>query len=307
MSDPELDLPPATPVGRDSTAGVAVMAHLRIQTAALLEADRGLDEDRPESVHRSRVAARRLRSGLRLYGDLLADDVAAGLRTELSWYAAQLSPVRDDEVFLDRLRLPEAASEDLEVRDLLVPWLAARRSQQLSDALRALRGGRANALRTELVSVAGRPRFVAAAARRAPRALLPRVLTADRRAEKRFTALRPGDPGESWHLTRIAAKRARYAAEVAALAIGGPAADLASLWSEVTEELGAAQDAVVQRTLVLERVSDAGVPLTAEEAFRCGVYVASAGEREVTSHRRAVESWQSARKRHARLRAALDG
>jgi hypothetical protein len=54
-------------------------------------------------------------------------------------------------------------------------------------------------------------------------------------------------------------------------------------------------------------VSDAGVPLTAEEAFRCGVYVASAGEREVTSHRRAVESWQSARKRHARLRAALDG
>ena len=48
--DIESALPPAVPVGRDSTAGVAVMAHLRRQTAALLEAyaqlgDEGSDAD----------------------------------------------------------------------------------------------------------------------------------------------------------------------------------------------------------------------------------------------------------------------
>ena len=43
--DPERLLPPAVPVGRDSTAGVAVMAHLRRQTGALLEASGRVGDD----------------------------------------------------------------------------------------------------------------------------------------------------------------------------------------------------------------------------------------------------------------------
>jgi len=307
MSDPELELPPATPVGRESTAGVAVMAHLRTQTAALLAADAGLDDDRDEAVHRARVAARRLRSGLRLYGDLLVGDIAPALRTELSWYAGLLSPARDIEVFVAGLRAAAQGTDEVADRtaELLLPWLAARRSEHQVAALAELRSARASALRARLVEVARRPVFAPAAARRAPRVLVPRLLRADRRAEERFTALHPGDPGEAWHLTRIAAKRARYAAEVASPAVGRKAADLAVLWSEVTEELGAAQDAVVQRALVRERVADAASPLTAEEAFLCGLVVARSEAREVISHERAVLSWQHARQRHARLRDAL--
>ena len=37
--DPDRVLPPAVPVGRGSTAGVAVLGHLRRQTAALLAAE----------------------------------------------------------------------------------------------------------------------------------------------------------------------------------------------------------------------------------------------------------------------------
>ena len=74
--DPERALPPAVPVGRDSTAGVAVMAHLRRQTAALLGASSGVGGDDEGPVHATRVATRRLRAGLRLYGDLLDGDVA---------------------------------------------------------------------------------------------------------------------------------------------------------------------------------------------------------------------------------------
>jgi CHAD domain-containing protein len=305
MSDPEIDLPPPTPVSRDSTAGVAVMAHLRTQTAALLAADAGLDEDLPGAVHQSRVAARRLRSGLRLYGDLLVGDVAAGLRTELSWYAGRLSPLRDLEVFVAHLEKGPGTPEDDRVRDLLVPWCLSQRSRHRVDALADLRSARADALRAALVEVARRPAFVPEAAKRAPKVLVPRVLRADQRAERRFSALHAGGPADAWHLTRIAAKRARYAAEVAAPAVGRPAADLARLWTEVTEELGTAQDAVVQRDLVLARVEDAASPLTAEEAFLCGLLVAREGEREVTSHQRALEDWQHARERHARLRAAM--
>ena len=58
--DPDLLPPPPVPVGRDSTAGVAVMAHLRRQTAVLLDARPGIANDASDSVHASRVAARRL-------------------------------------------------------------------------------------------------------------------------------------------------------------------------------------------------------------------------------------------------------
>ena len=97
--DPALVLPPAVPVGRESTAGVAVMAHLRRQTTALLEASVDVGRADVRAVHATRVATRRLRAGLRLYGDLLDGGVAARLGRELSWYAGALSPLRDVDVF----------------------------------------------------------------------------------------------------------------------------------------------------------------------------------------------------------------
>jgi len=71
--DPERALPPAVPVGRDSTAGVAVMAHLRRQTSALLEASSGVGGEDDKPVHATRVATRRLRAGLRTAQTISAD------------------------------------------------------------------------------------------------------------------------------------------------------------------------------------------------------------------------------------------
>jgi CHAD domain-containing protein len=301
--DPDLVAPPPTPVSRDSTAGVAVMAHLRRQTAALLAADAGLDSDAPDAVHAARVAARRLRSGLRVYGDLLRDDVSAQLRPELAWFAGALSPVRDLEVFAAAL-----SRDDEDVHgfgDALLPWLHRRHAQALSAALQEVRSPRADELRRALVRVARAPSFTPEAARRAPKVLGPRVLRADARAGRLLDQLRPGDDSASWHAARITAKRARYAAEVGAPALGASCAELARLWSTLTEPLGDGQDAVIQRALVLDRVDDASMPLSAGEAFVCGVYVASTHDREVAHHRRAREVWLAAHDEHRRLRKAL--
>ena len=173
-SDLELVLPPPTPVSGDSTAGVVVRSHLRKQTAALLAADAGLDDDLPDAVHASRVAARRLRSGLRIYGDLLTDDLSVRLRPELSWYAGQLSPVRDLEVFTETL---SRDTEDADgYGDVLLPWLRHRHAVALAAALPALRSSRADALRVALARVATDPRFTHEAAKRAVKILGPRVL-----------------------------------------------------------------------------------------------------------------------------------
>jgi CHAD domain-containing protein len=303
--DPELVLPPPTPVSRDSTAGVVVRAHLRKQTAALLEADSGLDTNAEGAVHAARVAARRLRSGLRVYGDLLLDDVSARLRPELSWYAGLLSPARDLEVFAAALAL---ATDDVHgIGDVLLPWLRHRNALAVSTALPEMRSARADALRRELVRLARAPRFDDRAGHRAAKVLGPKVLQADHRAARLLKQLRPGDDSDSWHAGRISAKRARYAAEVGAPALGRPCQDLAALWAALTDPLGEGQDAAIQRTLVLDRIDDPSSPLSAGEAFVCGVYVASTHDREVEAHRRARTVWRASREQHASLRRALGG
>lgn len=301
-SDPDRLLPPAVPVSRGSTAGVAVLGHLRRQTAALLTADAGLAEGADDSVHAARVAARRLRSGLRVYGDLLRDDISPGLRSELAWYAGTLSPARDLEVFADQLRTIETVEG---LADAVLPWVERTRAAAVAEAVAASRSDRAVALKRTLVELSRAPRFVDAASRRAPKVLAPRVLHADERAARQLDRLRPGDDSHLWHGARITAKRARYAAEVGAPALGKDCEDLARLWSRLTEPLGEAQDAVIQRGLVLDRVDDPAVPLSAGEAFACGVFVASTHDREVEAHRRARHVWKDSRDEHRRLRRSV--
>jgi CHAD domain-containing protein len=298
--DPERALPPAVPVGRDSTAGVAVMAHLRRQTAALLDASVGVGGADDGPVHATRVATRRLRAGLRLYGDLLEGDVATRLRSELSWYAGALSPLRDVDVFL------VTVADDEPVAGALVPWLRRRREELTAEAVAALGSGRGAKLRIDLVALARSPRFTPTAGKRASKVLAPRVLREDRRAASAIDELDDDSPAAAWHAARITAKRARYAAEVGAPAVGRPAADLAELWSTMTDPLGEAQDAVIQRGLVLERVDDPAMPLTAAEAFACGTYVATTRAAETRAHLAASARWQQSRDEHRRLRRAVE-
>lgn len=300
MTDPDRVLPPAVPVGRDSTAGVAVLAHLRRQTAALMAADAGVEAGAEDAVHAARVAARRLRSGLRVYGHLLRDDVSARLRPELSWYAGTLSPARDLEVFAERLREGDAATADA-----LLPWVDRHLALAVRTAVEESRSERAAALRAALVEVARAPRFTDTASRRASKVLAPLVLRADERAATMLETLRTDDDSHLWHAARIAAKRARYAAEVGAPAIGRPGEDLARLWSTLTEPLGDSQDAVIQRGLALDRVDDAAAPLSAAEAFLCGVFVAETHDRERELHRRAHQVWKGSREEHRRLRRSV--
>jgi CHAD domain-containing protein len=293
------------------------MAHLRRHVGALLDADRGLDDDLPDAVHQARVSARRLRSGLKVYGDLLRGSTPTRLRDELGWYAGLLSPSRDYEVFaalLDNLALSDEvpagfdpATDVTALAATLTPWLVAQRTSSHTAALVDLRSARAAALRRDLARTAREPLFERRAARPAGGVLAPRVLEADRRAARRFEALDSSSHADLWHLARIAAKRARYAAEVGIGPLGRPAERLARLWIDVTEPLGDAQDAAVQRELVLARIADPAAPLTAGEAFTCGVFVASTHDRELVAQDLAREGWAQSRGPHKDLRRALGG
>ena len=75
--------PPDPDLRRDTPAGKVVLAYLRGQGAALEALDPLVRRDEPDSVHQMRIAARRVRSTIRTFGQVLHPSGAERLAGEL--------------------------------------------------------------------------------------------------------------------------------------------------------------------------------------------------------------------------------
>ncbi|GAA0283090.1 CYTH and CHAD domain-containing protein [Streptomyces polychromogenes] len=290
----------------DGTAGAHVLAYLREQRDTLVAQDPAVRRDQPDSVHRMRVATRRMRSALATHRKVLDRTATDPLRAELRWLGAELGADRDREVLLERLRarlaeLPPALRAG-PVRDRLRAWNTTRRARTRRRAVAALDGERYLDLLDSVDALLAAPPLRKAAARPASRPLRKAVLRDwDRLADRVATALAL-DPGEerdrALHEARKAAKRARYAAETAAPALGKPARRLAKAAKKVQTLLGEHRDAVVTREALLglsAQASDAG-----ESAFTWGLLY---GREEGLSSRlehRLPAIWAKAESRRSR-------
>ncbi|RPI62393.1 MAG: CHAD domain-containing protein, partial [Lysobacterales bacterium] len=58
----------------------------------------------PEEIHQLRVAARRLRVALRLFGRMLPSKDAARIGAELRWFASSLGDARDLDVYTENFK-----------------------------------------------------------------------------------------------------------------------------------------------------------------------------------------------------------
>ena len=85
------------PAAKAGTVGELVAAYVAAQCDVLASNDIGLRTG-ARVVHQTRVAARRLRSTLRVFGDVIDAAAADELNNELAWYAELLGQVRDREV-----------------------------------------------------------------------------------------------------------------------------------------------------------------------------------------------------------------
>jgi inorganic triphosphatase YgiF len=268
------DVPEPGPVDPAGPAGAAIRAHLARHTAAFVAQDLRVRRDLHDSVHQMRVAARRLRSGLKVFGPLVDAQWAGDLRVELAWIAAELGEVRDREVLerrlLSDLESLEAAAppgsgntsppgtpsgvadvDRTERRDVAAAAAVVRRAfdAERAPAAAELREAmvcdRYLRLLDALVSAAREPVLTEAADRRCSQVLPPLLATAWHRLVRDARRLDPDGPDDSWHETRIAAKRARYAAEALVPVFGQPARKIAKRIEQVTELLGEHQDAVI--------------------------------------------------------------
>ncbi|MFJ7904437.1 CHAD domain-containing protein [Streptomyces sp. NPDC096198] len=243
------------PVEDPATAGGQVCAYLREQARTLVDLDPAVRRGTPDAVHRMRVACRRLRSTLRSYRSVLDRAATDPLRAELKWLAGELGAERDQEVLDERL---DRAVRELPAELVLGPvaarltaWDAAQRADAHRRTLDALASPRYTALLERLAELTSRPPLRAKAAR-SPGKVMTRTLEKEYERLRRSMApaleLPPGpDRDTAIHQARKAAKRLRYAAEVARPALGGTARWLGRRVKAVQQVSGDHHDGVVAR------------------------------------------------------------
>jgi CHAD domain-containing protein len=272
------EIPEPAPVAPPDPAREAIAAHIARHARALRRADVMVRRDQHDSVHQMRVAARRLRSGLKVFSPLLEAEWADELRAELAWVASTLGDYRDAEVLLHRLECHLDLITDVDpepARALVRHQLQLTMSRAREEALEMLDSKRYLQLQSRLVAAAASPQTLEVADQTSAAVLPPLASKTWRKLAKECDRLvaaessKDGAPDEEWHETRILAKKARYAVEALAPVFGRDAAAFAKKLSQVTEVLGEHQDAAIAK----ERVHELGTTADTDPqaAFVMGV------------------------------------
>jgi CHAD domain-containing protein len=202
--------------------------------------------DDPEAVHQARVGTRRLRSDLRTFRSLIDPEWLVATKEELKWLGGALGEVRDADVLMERLQRhgSELATHDQRAMSSLLRRLTVHRDETRLRLLEELRSTRYLTLLDRLVA-ATESVPVRAEDDKPARDVLPELVRKPwNHLKKAVESLDPEPSDPALHEVRIRAKRARYAAEVAALVVGKPARRYAGRITDLQSVLGDHQDAV---------------------------------------------------------------
>jgi CHAD domain-containing protein len=247
---PRAEMPPEVAVSAAdgaSTSGDALKSIIAASVAQLLRHDPGIRVGSdPESVHQARVAVRRLRSHLRIFGDLLDPDWTRALRDELGWLGAELGAARDAEVLFERLkgRFGQLPAADHRAARALLATLEAQAVEARERVRATLDSERYIALLDRQVMAAQEPPLLEVASLPAADVLPGLAGRAWRKLKKAIDALGPDSPDADLHRARIAAKQARYASEAVAAIGFADAQAFAKAVAALQTVLGEHQDAV---------------------------------------------------------------
>lgn len=225
-------------------------------------------EDRDDGVHRTRTTCRRLRAVLAAYRPLVDRERTEPVREELRWLARALGDRRDLEVTGERVAGLLDQEETRLVRGpvrrrLATHQRAARRATGSADGV--LASDRCVRLVEAVSQLAEDPPWTDPADRKASKVVVRRLRRELDRVASRLAAVPEDAPGAqaqrerdvAVHDLRKAAKRLRYAAEVARPAFGKDARRLTKRVKQLTTALGDRQDTVETRVLLRALAAEA--------------------------------------------------
>jgi CHAD domain-containing protein len=242
------------------------------QLDAIFDGDMALRRGQ-DPIHDTRVAIRRLRSTIRVFGKLLARSEAEHLNDELKWFAGLLGEVRDRQV--QRRRFSEVL-EQWPPERVLGPVAARINTDLHSEQLRA-RKAVADAMDSAryldlLVTLQRWRSQIAVSTTPTAEKLDKRALRAERKADRRLAAAVESGQGAMLHRARKAAKRARYAAELRT-PLDSSAKRTAKHYKRIQRVLGDHQDSVVAAD-VLRRLALIAGTTEGENGFTFGLLYA---------------------------------
>ena len=280
------------------TAAQLVLDRLEEQSARLHRQDAALRAGHPSSIHKLRIAVRRLRSTLTTYRPVFAPGSVTGVNQELRWLGRALGEARDAQVLREHLDQVVAA----EPAELVLGPVASRIDDDLRAAFRVGREHALAALDSERyfrlldeIDALVRSPSLAPEADAPATDVLPNLLQRDgkrlRRAVRETAQVDDrAERDRSLHEARKKAKRLRYAAESAVPVFGDRAKALAASAKRVQEALGAHQDAVNAR----EKLRQYGVQahLDGENAFTFGRLHGLEQARADKAERRFRAAWE---------------
>ncbi|MEV5719600.1 CHAD domain-containing protein [Amycolatopsis mediterranei] len=240
----------------------------------------------PEDLHQMRVALRRMRSVLKLSGELVGDG-AEPVRAELGWLGQSLGEVRDYDVLIGHLREVIA---DFEVRDQaagrrLVSKFVSERAAAKRRLTRALSSARYSTLLRE-VSLLTRAESTSDVTR--PHDLISGLAKPHRKLAKAVRALPADPPDDDLHALRIHGKKLRYAAELAQTSAKKKQTAKIKQLLKATKDfqtvLGEHQDAVIAAERMRTILASADGPM--------GFVAGRIAERELSRRAEARAAWR---------------
>ncbi|UXX93386.1 CYTH and CHAD domain-containing protein [Streptomyces sp. AD2-2] len=281
------------------TAGDHVLAYVRAQRDAILELDPAVRQDAHDSVHRMRVATRRLRSTFRSFGKVLDRGVTDPIGEELKWLAGELGVDRDREVMTERLttvlgELPRTLISG-PIRTRLRTWANARRGGSRRRLIGVLDSQRYLALLDTLDAVLAEPPLLPDAAGKPEKVITKAVRKDFGKVSALVAEAMEAPPGAdrdlALHEARKKAKRTRYAAEAATPALGASARALTKSMKSLTSLLGEHQDSVMVRVTLRELSAVAHA--AGESSFTYGVLYGREEQRAAGVEAALPEAWQA--------------
>jgi inorganic triphosphatase YgiF len=282
---------------------LAALAQMAVNARTL----RGAPQAR--CVHQLRVAVRRLRSAITLFGPMLIDGDRESVKAELKWLAGELNDARNLDVFIDETFRP-VSERRAEIPGLTAfeASLTAARKRAYRRADAAVRSPRFRRLMLEAVvwvefggwgendlsdsrTLRERP------ARKAARDVLERCW---RKLEKAGRRMDESDHA-ALHAQRIRAKKLRYACDFFADLYAGGEADRRKAFAEkvaaLQDALGQVNDIDTARSLTAKVVQPNGAAARdLRGAYAAGVVMGERQAGEAQAVKAAAKAWRRLRK-----------